>query len=309
MKKLFFIATFIFVTSTSSSQVWIDQGAEWTYHFIYYGVPHTIWGHDRIFYSSDTIILGKTCQVLETHHYEWYQAYYMPSPVGGLYILPNRYTYMSGDTVYYWNDNKFDILYNFNAIVGNNWDVGVDTNTTTNCSKSIQHVTQTGTDTINSGLEDWLYIEHDSLASVSLQGKAYKRFGSENYLFPVPFFCQSNTTWWPFELRCFSDNSFSLYNPSNYGCYSTVSVGELNKNNLIVYPNPAKDKITFMTSGLKHDITIQVYNLMGVIVLKEISFVTGNEDYTLNIEDLPTGIYLISVTDSKNIYTAKILVE
>ena len=64
-----------------------------------------------------------------------------------------------------------------------------------------------------------------------------------------------------------------------------------------------------MTSGLKHDITIQVYNLMGVIVLEEFSFVTGNEDYTLNIEELPTGIYLLSVTDSKNMYTAKILVE
>ena len=61
----------------------------------------------------------------------------------------------------------------------------------------------------------------------------------------------------------------------------------ITQNEILVYPNPAKDYLNF-DMGLYRDFQLSVYNQLGQILLQK-NFTTGN--ITINIRDFTTGIY------------------
>ena len=61
-----------------------------------------------------------------------------------------------------------------------------------------------------------------------------------------------------------------------------------------IHPNPASDYINIHFSGIEKDPTIQIYNTFGT-VLKEVLISNNN---TLNISDLPNGIYFICLKNT-----------
>jgi hypothetical protein len=61
----------------------------------------------------------------------------------------------------------------------------------------------------------------------------------------------------------------------------------ITQNEILVYPNPAKDYLNF-DMGLYRDFQLSVYNQLGQILLQK-NFTTGNN--TINIRDFTTGIY------------------
>jgi hypothetical protein len=90
-------------------------------------------------------------------------------------------------------------------------------------------------------------------------------------------------------------------NPSACGAYFTCSVGyniptnlvgiEVYKSNFDVFPNPANDKINVrFTSGEKEFTKAQIVNSVGQVV-KEVEL---NNNTQINIEDLPSGVYILN---------------
>ncbi len=61
----------------------------------------------------------------------------------------------------------------------------------------------------------------------------------------------------------------------------------ITQNEILVYPNPAKDYLNF-DMGLYRDFQLSVYNQLGQILLQK-NFTSGNN--TINIRDFTTGIY------------------
>ena len=61
----------------------------------------------------------------------------------------------------------------------------------------------------------------------------------------------------------------------------------ITENEILVYPNPAKDYLNF-DMGLYRDFQLSVYNQLGQILLQK-NFTSGNN--TINIRDFTTGIY------------------
>lgn len=83
-----------------------------------------------------------------------------------------------------------------------------------------------------------------------------------------------------------------------------LSVNELKKTTLKIYPNPAKEKINLVFSDDIEIENIQFLDMTGKVVKTHKS--NFNE---IDIQDLEKGIYLLSVKTINNIITQKVVVE
>jgi hypothetical protein len=80
----------------------------------------------------------------------------------------------------------------------------------------------------------------------------------------------------------------------------------LNRNNsgaMMVYPNPASEKITVQLSGTTGSIRATIYSIAGETI--SMTYPTTNT-FTIAIKDLPRGVYMLKVTDSNNQWQEKI---
>lgn len=104
-----------------------------------------------------------------------------------------------------------------------------------------------------------------------------------------------------------------IYSKGDYGasvrkgfCLWTDGIEDTKcKNDIMVYPNPAKDKLTIKTK-LEMGFTAKVFNISG---RQLISKYCPEMSETINIEMLSTGLYLLIVESEKDRYCRKIIVE
>lgn len=81
---------------------------------------------------------------------------------------------------------------------------------------------------------------------------------------------------------------------------ANLSVGTFNLNNLVVYPNPAKEMVTIQLKNSSETLRkITVYDLIG----KQIKTVSGNstQQSTINIGELSNGVYMIEIITDNNL--------
>ena len=105
MKKIIVLSFVIATALGTKAQTtpWINQGAIWNYKYWNIGINGVV----KIEYTHDTILFGKTCQILKTTE----DVYTQSPPI----VLVNsgdwnNYTYNNGDTVFYLNNNQFNTL-------------------------------------------------------------------------------------------------------------------------------------------------------------------------------------------------------
>lgn len=77
-----------------------------------------------------------------------------------------------------------------------------------------------------------------------------------------------------------------------------LSVNEFNQDNLIYFPNPTTNNITFKTKS--SNINISVYDITG-------RFLTSTSNNTVNLEKYPSGIYLFKVEYNGLVETVRII--
>lgn len=295
MKKII-LAVYVFLSLECCGQVWVEKGAVWHYDWWTIGSG----GFDKITYTGDTVIGNKTCQTLLKVRYTFFG-----TPDGGIAgglpdTLGKEYTHVSGDTVFYFVNNKFSVLYNFGAKSGDSWDLGIDTSFA-KCSKSIAIVDSTGTMVINHKTYRWISISAKTESSVTLLGKAVEHIGSiGSYLLPQYNYCD-NQLWEPyfFTFHCFEDNTFELYNPTSYKCeYLLDRVGLTNPllNVIEFFPNPVSDAITIKPGGFTIQ-KLEIFDNTGKPVISQQSTpFTGQ----VIVTGLKSGLYFIHIIDDKN---------
>jgi alpha-glucosidase len=84
---------------------------------------------------------------------------------------------------------------------------------------------------------------------------------------------------------------------------SAVNKTEVGKN-IEVYPNPANNELFITMENPGKKAMIEVYNISGVLVLKEI--IVKNES-KIGLNTINPGVYLIKITDNiKNVYNASV---
>jgi hypothetical protein len=90
--------------------------------------------------------------------------------------------------------------------------------------------------------------------------------------------------------------------PENMVCAGTTGTNDVSKTKLDLYPNPAKDllQINFSLGNA----TILIFNIYGNIVFQKKGV---NNSISVNMNGLPSGIYIVRLENSKNALTGKFI--
>ncbi len=291
MKKLIFVFMLFFSFFKTEAQTpWIGQGATW--HYTWSDPSSGSGGDHKIEYIADTLIQSHNCQVLQTTRY-WYGMMGPGQPITLISTESWRdYTYNNGDTVFFFQNNKFDVLYNFGSQAGNKWNLGIDTNDF-QCSKSIIIVDSTSSLQINSNNYRVLYTSDSTNSSVGISGKIIEHIGSMNYLFPTGRNCNPLfiVDFYTFSFSCFQDNTLSYSLHLGYRCefpYDGASELSNDANKIQIFPNPTTDKLNIVFSD-NAAYVISIYNILG----QQMISATNKNKLSLSIDlnTIDKGVY------------------
>jgi hypothetical protein len=81
-------------------------------------------------------------------------------------------------------------------------------------------------------------------------------------------------------------------------CVSSIGIKEIEtKNNINIYPNPVEDILNIELDGNYRKIGIKIHNSLGELV-KQMNYENqlDRKLFTINMEDLPSGLYFLNVT-------------
>ncbi|MDI1233750.1 MAG: T9SS type A sorting domain-containing protein [bacterium] len=298
MKKNGLTLVFIFVSFSLFSQAWIRKGAEW--HYAYDALSST--GFTKFVYTKDTLVGGKTCQKITSKLYEFGANQNQQTYLKGIFPQADQYTYISGDTVFYWFETKFYVLYNIGAQPNDTWQLG--NNPSSNqfgCTGSTIKVDSVGAKIINGKSYRWIAVSPASNSNVLLKGKIIERFGAMEFnLFPTQNVCNNSNADLPQSyFNCFGDDSFALYNTTGKDCEYLMKINVLkvgfNDSRIALYPNPAKSTLTIDQIEFKFS-ALELYSIEGRLVK---SFALANAIEILEVAGMPNGLYTVKLISNK----------
>jgi hypothetical protein len=304
MRKNLLILFFSVISIGVFSQTtpWINPGAVWYYKW------DAIWvvGNDKIEYTHDTIIYGKTCQVLKNTSNTYLTS--SSSPVST--SISYHYTYNSGDTVFHFVDSTFHVLYDFGAQPGDYWDLNTDFNYS-NCHRSIVHVDSVSSIIFSGNSHRVLFVSDSSSSnSVGFSGRIIEHIGSMVSLFPIYRECDTSAVYdgGPSSFSCFSDalENFSVVPPDECENPWHVVIKDQNqiKEYFTISPNPSSDLITLTYS--KDSNMLSVYNTLGELLFQKTTIEKINQ---IDISDFASGVYIVQLKGRDEIILMKRFVK
>ena len=109
-----------------------------------------------------------------------------------------------------------------------------------------------------------------------------------------------------------TDNNSNFVDITWFNQYQNgVSVDEIKyNNNIAVYPNPATDEVNIKLLLTQFaDVNIELLDLTGKTILSEnVSSSVSNNNYVIDVNSVPSGMYIVKVTNGDNVSTSKISV-
>ncbi len=92
---------------------------------------------------------------------------------------------------------------------------------------------------------------------------------------------------------------------------STLNVNDITKNiEFTIYPNPTSGLVNIqLNTSLVQNTTMKIYDLIGKLVFERNTFENNqNQNYSLNLNHLTSGIYLLSVQINDRTTTKKLII-
>lgn len=191
------------------------------------------------------------------------------------------YVYESNDTIYHYlpSQLRFTMLYDFNALAGDVWNILNSTPGLPGTDSVLLHVDSTGFIQINSVTRKIIYTSYVNPIGryFNFEGPMVAGIGSLSYFFPQFNLCDPQTI----GLRCYDDSLVGHYQPNMaIACDSVVPVGIHSVDDELkfsVYPNPYNEEFTVYGLQLGVENKIQLIDFLGRTVLhKVISNTTVN---------------------------------
>lgn len=94
---------------------------------------------------------------------------------------------------------------------------------------------------------------------------------------------------------------------TSQGCQGGAALTELDQTSFQLLPNPATDQVSIKAGEINGKATLAMYDLVGNVV------VSGTEvasfPYNLNVSDLPTGVYFVSISVGNSMVTKKLVIN
>jgi hypothetical protein len=292
MKKTLFLLILITVSIQSFAQEFAPIGANW--HYTQGTINPDITTFKTIESISDTIINGTQCKkMIEV------ERYYDTTSVS------YHYMYSENDSVFFYADNSFHLLYDFGANAGDT--VILDYYTTSNGSPLLMIIDSVSIIMINNQSKKIQYITCGDGIVIEFGQHVIEGIGSTSFMFPTLDASIDG------PLRCYQDNNCGLFLSSfhpNYGwnfqdCEEIITgINELNSlEGMTVYPNPTKGFIS--VENIHQETEFKITDMNGKILLKGIV----SESNEINIENLSKGIYFIEFKNENIMLVRKIVKE
>jgi len=289
---------FCVLLTNGFGQVWIDSDAKWT--FDYFNVAET--GTWRWEYTHDTTIQGHQAQVIKATKYRY------GGPGTSIINYGNTYTFASNDSVFYFKDDSFFLLYDFGAQIGDTWIVAIDTTFNACQDTATVEVVETGTIIINGNEYRTITLETISESLYALNGLRVEKFGilpttyeNSNFGFlPGYQYCEGGPIidYDLLTFRCYEDSSFPTYNPTNKDCDTLTSTSELLIENFKIYPNPSSSKLHLISPNITVS-TIEILDMYGRLITRQ------NYNDNVDISKLINGVYFIRIKNNDKKETLK----
>jgi len=284
-----------------SGQEWAPIGAEW-----YYDVTYAFSGnidYKRIYCDSSVNINGIGCRRINidfrgcNNHFS-----------------QKLYTYESNDTIFFYNTdiNAFQILYNFSASQGDNWQIIIKDDYQITDTVKI-NVDSTELIVINGQLLKKLYVTYNyrfyfetSVETHHKNSIVIEKIGDMDFIINIldkySGACDED---YIKSLRCYYDPGFGLYSTGlrdscNYEYDYTSVYSNLKTEVLKVYPNPILDVLTIDIDNGQL-IYYELINQIGIIIKKGF-------ERQIDLSSLQNGIYFLKVkSDGYDCQTIKLV--
>lgn len=175
-------------------------------------------------------------------------------------------------------------------------------------------------DSIQVGYFEPIYLHVDSISSIMINGTLRKQYWMSYNGLP-----DYQETWieglgsdkgiiwsgsalliggWTYLLCVHEDDELIYMNPDYNVCYLLTNITEKTKEQIQIYPNPAKNNLTIINPESIKIESVSLHDLMGrqIIEFEPISLL-------LDISHLSSGIYLLKISYNNEQIVKKILVE
>lgn len=306
MKKTIIIfGLFVFLVTKNNAQTeWAPIGAKWS------NERNDLWW-DILYYTTfksvkDTLVSNKNCRKIDINEFVNNRGNHTKySRYRGYYIM-----YNDSDKVFYQQNNKFWLLYDFSLKKGDTLfsyqPIQDDTAISLNkyIIDSIKTLQISGKQLRSQYLhtiDPSFYEKQDYYFFV--KGSIIERIGYTGYLFgnkielmdsPGPYF------------KCYEDNDVFYKASNKYNCDGLNDINDNNKPETIeLYPNPVFDNIIIYCT-IRRPLKLQVYNAVGQSVLQR---ELNNLINSIDISSLTKGIYILKITSLNGTIEKKIIKE
>ena len=268
----------IVATLQNYAQEFAPVGAIW--HYTQRTINPDLTSFKTIEAISDTSINGIQCRkMIEVERYI--------DTTNVMY----HYMYSENDSVFFFAENDFHLLYDFGANTGDT--IILDYFSTYNGTPLKMIIDSTGTIIVNNQEKEIQYITCGDGIVIEFGNHVIAGIGNTSFMFPTLDGSING------PLRCYQDNSTDLFlNPFHptYGwnhqdCEEIItSIEEAEKGSRItVYPNPSTNNISI--TNVNQPIEFRILDINGKLIEKGVLQVSSE----IRIKELPNGIYFIEL--------------
>jgi hypothetical protein len=312
MMKKSIISTFIGLILTCSmiAQVdmhpWAPTGATWLYR----ASSQTSQLYFKLSYQKDTSFSGKNVKKIVVSRFEYIGI--PPNLVRTKEVfVRNEYMYNSQDSVFWYNDNTFQLLYVFSAVNGSSWDIQksnyftcINGSSTPNSNLLTVRAVQEAT----MGSRQFTVIDANPQPYWTIGTRLIKNIGSTRTPFPLPgnLGCSviDGNIGQPDGLICYYDNLRGSIDFGGFGnCQGLITKiknpDENVSKSFALFPNPTSSNLQLVNSL---SLEVESVNILDMLGKQHISLRNmGSNNLEIDVSSLPNGMYVIVLQTSNKI--------
>ncbi|MDG1334134.1 MAG: T9SS type A sorting domain-containing protein [Crocinitomicaceae bacterium] len=280
---LFFLLSF----SNANAQSFAPQEATWHYsEAFFYPSPYLTY-FMKFEVVGDSIINGINCSKIHKERKMFCNGRNW-----------NEFVYTANDTVFFYDSiqDDFHILYDFNALAGDSWEIPLPSFDGFGYDTVFVDVDSTDFVSINSTSLKRLFVTytqvHEGCPMVFSSSSIIETLGDVRYLFNFSSFpnefCDAN---WSTGLRCYEDSIIGFYESGIadscefFEIYNDLP--ENDWNSFTISPNPADEFVKIdLQNG--HAEEIRIIDFQGRLLIT-------TKDEFIDLSDFNSGMYLVRV--------------
>lgn len=282
------------------SQGWAEVGSIW--HYTQRTINPDITSFKTFESIAEDTIIGIPCKKVKVIDRHW-----------GDTVVYHEYMYSENDSVFFYREGNFHLLYDFGAEAGDSillpyfWTVNGD-------STLFMIIDSTSTIDINGEIRKLQYITCGDGIVVEFGNKVIEGIGNTYYMFPT----YDGEYFGP--LRCYEDSIVGLFMSPfhpNHGwnfeeCDEIITgIDEMAINqSLYTYPNPFNTSTTIEYELTKPSHTqLKIYNSIGEMVYKaeDRLMTVGKHSFIWSAESLPEGLYYAVLRSEEGVSLVKMV--